>query len=123
MFQKAVRMRLRWQSTRGPLDVEDLWLLTVEELDAIYKALNRQVRAREEESLLDTASDEDEVLDLQVAIVKHIVKVKLAEAMEREKEAVNAAHKQKLLGVLAQKQDAELLEKDVDELQALIDKL
>jgi len=118
MFEKAVRMKLRWQ-WRGPVSTEDLWDLTVEELDAIYKALNRQVKAQVEDSLLDDVGL-DEALNLQVAIVKHVVSVKLQEAKDRENEAERKARKQKLLSVLSQKQDAALLDMSEDDLRKLL---
>jgi hypothetical protein len=122
MFEKACRMRLRWQH-RGWVNAEDLWDLSVEALDTIYKQLAREAKASEEESLLVTRSDEDEVLALQIEIVKYVVKVKLEAKEAAKNAAANAAKKQKLLTVLQRKQDAALEEKDVEELQAMIDAL
>lgn len=122
MFEKAVRMKLRFPF-RGQCSVEDLWDLSVRDLDNLYKGLNRQAKASQEESLLDERSQEDEVLTLQIGIVKHVVAVKLQEQQAHENAALNAARKQKLLAILEEKQDAALREMDAEKLQELINSL
>lgn len=119
IFEKAVRLKLRFQH-RGLLSVEDLWDLCVEDLDSIYKRLNAEAKTQQEESLLDTRSKKDEILDLQIGIVKHVVAVKLQEQEERENEVVRLARKQKLLTILEEKQDADLLDLSADELKEMI---
>lgn len=123
MFEKAVREKVRWHSRRGPCSVEDLWDRDVEALDEIHKGLVRQVKAVQEESLLVAKDDASETLDLQVAIVRRVVAVKLAETAEQRLAILDAARKQKLLSILAEKQDAGLLDLSEDELQAQIDAL
>ena len=103
--------------------VEDLWNLRVEDLDSIYKVLNATAKTQQEESLLDTRSQEDEILDLMIGIVKHIVRVKLQEQEEHENEIERRARKQKLLVILETKQDAELLDLSPDELKEMISDL
>ena len=76
MFEKAARLKLRFKSS---LSVEDLWDLSPNALDAIFKDLNAQTKVRKEESLLDYRSTEDTIVDLKIDIVKHIVSVKLEE--------------------------------------------
>lgn len=122
MFEKAVRMKLRWPHN-GQVNAEDLWDLPLAKLDGIYKALAREARARTEESLLDAHTEEDEVLALKIAVVKHVVSVRVAEREAAMARAENAARKQKLLAVLERKQTAALDDLPVDELQAMIDAL
>jgi len=100
-------MKLRFPY-KGSLSVEDLWDLSVQELDKIFKILNARLKVCKEESLLGPREVENTELDLQVAIVRHIVEIKLAEAAARQNEAERAAKKARLLEVLAQKQDAAL---------------
>jgi len=121
MFQRAVKMKLRFPSQRGRINVEDLWDLNVRELDGIFKTLNRQARVLDEESLLDSPSAADTKLRLQIKIVTHIVEAKLAEQESRLNRAEKSARKEKLLAILEAKQDAELHDLSTDELQALID--
>lgn len=122
MFEKAVREKVRF-NYKGVLSVEDLWDLRPAELDNIYKILNANLKDTQEESLLEEQTDEDELLRLQVELVKHIVKVKLAEKKANEEKVEKAVKKQKILSVIAKKQDEALLEMSEDELKKLVEEM
>jgi hypothetical protein len=117
MFEKAARAKLRFPY-KGSITVEDLWDLSVTELDGIFKTLNRQVKAIKEESLLDKRTIADETLELQINIVKHIVAVKQTENEVRQAAREKAVRKEKLLEILARKKDGELEGKSIAELEA-----
>jgi hypothetical protein len=119
MFEQAVRGKYRW-SYKGSLSVEDLWDLSLRQLDEIFKALSREVRAASEESLLDTESEEDKVLRNKIAIVRHIVSVKLTERDAARAAVANREQKEKLLGILAEKQEAQLRDLSPEALQEMI---
>lgn len=119
MFESAARGKYRFPF-KGQVTVEDLWDLSPKDLDSIFKTLNAQSKKANEESLLASKSATDVVLDTKIEIVRYIVGVKLAEA-EREKVAKeNREKKQRLAELIADKQDAELREKSVAELQAMM---
>lgn len=120
MFEVAIRNKMRFPY-KGQISVEDLWDLNVEALDTVFKTLNSKVKASQEESLLQTRTKEDEELSIQIAIVKHIVAVKLAEADEAKRARENKAQKQKILNILADKQEDELKNKSVEELQKMLE--
>ena len=122
MFEKAVRMKLRF-NYKGLLSVEDLWDLSVSSLDQIFKSLNAQLKAQKEESLLDVKTEEEDGLTLKVQIIKHIVKTKLDEADARETKALKAEKKQKLLKVISEKKEKVLYDMPVDELEKLVNDL
>ena len=84
LFIKASRKKIRF-SYKGLATTEDLWDLPVTELDGIYKSLNAKAKLTKEESLLETKTDGDEELMLQIEIIKYIVSVKLEEKKEAEK--------------------------------------
>ena len=65
MFEFATRTKMRFPF-KGMISVEDLWDLSVKELDSIFKTLNAQVKKSQEESLLATKTKEDEVLAAQI---------------------------------------------------------
>lgn len=122
MFEYATRNKVRFPF-KGLISVEDLWDLTLANLDSIYKTLNKQVKQSEEESLLNTNTTVDKELDVQIAIVKHIVAVKLAEQEEREKASAKKAQKQKIMAIIASKQDEALQNCSVEDLQKMLDEL
>ena len=122
MFEYATRNKVRFPF-KGLISVEDLWDLTLTNLDSIYKTLNKQVNQSEEESLLNTKTTVDKELDVQIAIVNHIVAVKLAEQEAREKASAKKAQKQKIMAIIASKQDEALQNSSVEDLQKMLDEL
>lgn len=120
LFEKATREQYRF-NYKGLCSVEDLWELPLEALDTIFKHLNKVSKTINEESLLATKSKEDEKTTTKIEIVKHIVKVKIAEQKVKTDKRANAMKKQKLLEILAKKQDKSLDDLSVDELNKMID--
>ena len=102
------------------VSVEDLWDLSVRDLDSIFKTLNAQVKKSQEESLLATKTKEDETLAIQIEIVKHIVKTKLDEAETAKQSKELKEKKQKIMEIIAAKQDESLKNASVEELQAML---
>ena len=122
LFEMATRKKFRFPF-KGMISIEDLWDLSVNNLDTVFKALNAEAKQVKEESLLATKSTEDAILDAKIEIVKHIVKVKLEEAEQRTKAAANREQARRIQELIANKQDAELQEKSVEELQAMLNAL
>jgi hypothetical protein len=122
IFEVAIRSKFRFPF-KGMVSVEDLWDLSVKDLDSVFKALNSELKQVKEESLLDTKSKQDKELDMKIEIVKYIVKVKLEEESSRLVAKERKEQKQKLLELLAEKQDENLKGKSVEEIKAMLDEL
>ena len=122
MFELATRNKIRFPY-RGMISVEDLWDLNVEALDSIFKTLNAGVKQAQEESLLNRKTKEDETLALMIEIVKYIVSVKLAEAEHRKTAKEKREKKEKLMSILAEKQEKDLYDKSMDEIQKMLAEL
>ena len=122
IFEYATRNKVRFPF-KGLISVEDLWDLSLTNLDFIYKTLNKQVKQSEEESLLTTKTSVDTELEVQIAIVKHIVSIKLKEQAEREKAAAKKAQQQKIMSIIATKEDEALQSRSVDELKKMLEEL
>ena len=75
MFEIATRKKLRF-NFKGLKSVEELWDLSLTDLDSIFKGLNSEFKKSQEESLLDTKSEEDKLVELKIQIIKYIVNVK-----------------------------------------------
>lgn len=122
MFELASRSKTRFPY-KGQISVEDLWDLPVEALDSIYKTLNAKVKQSNEESLLAKPTKQDAELTMQIEIVKRIVAVKQEEAALRLKAKEQREKKQRLMEILANKQDAELQNKSAEEIQKMLAEL
>lgn len=107
LFESATRSKMRFPF-KGMISVEDLWDLSLTNLDSVFKTLNAETKKSEEESLLNTKSKEDEEISNKIEIVKYIVSVKLDEKKKREDAKKNAEMRQRLLEIKAKRQDAAL---------------
>ena len=122
IFEIATREKYRFPY-KGMISVEDLWDLPVTALDGIFKTLNKQMKTAQEESLLETRSKEDEALANQIDIVKHIVFVKRREADERLRAKERREKKQRIMEIMADKQDEALKGKSLEELQSMLEEM
>ena len=107
-------------SFRGSISVEELWDLDVEQLDIIFKNLNSKLKSSNEESLLEIKTKENKELDIKIEIVKYIVKTKLDEKQKAINLQSQKEHKQKILAILERKQDQDLENKSVEELENML---
>lgn len=132
IFEQAARKKLRFDTTAGRLSVEDLWDLPLQvnsfirnappSLNNIAVELHRTIQ----DSTISFIEPETAVnadLQLRFEIVKHVIEVRKAENKERLEAAGKASRRQKLLGVLAQKEDAELQGLSKEEIRQMINEL
>lgn len=127
MFEKAARQKLRFETSKGLLTIEDLWDLPLSgngvNLDRIAIGLSKQLKEETTESFVVKAKRTSEVLQLKFDIVKHIIDVRLAEAEEAKAKAETKDKKDRLLTLIAKKQDEQLEGKSLDELKAMVETL
>ena len=122
MLEVAIRNKFRF-NFRGLISVEDLWDLSVQNLDLIFKELNSQIKQVKEESLLGAKTQQDKELDIKIDIIKHIVSTKLEETENRAKSKEIKEQKQKVMEIISAKKDASLENKSVEELEKMLNEL
>jgi len=122
MFEVATREKVRF-AFRGLISTESLWDLSLQDLDSVYKGLNAQVKASEEDSLLGTKTKQNKSLEVQVEIVKHIVTVKLEEQKNRLEASEKRVKKQKIMEIMANKQDEALINATPEQLEQMLKEL
>lgn len=122
IFEYAVENKLRF-NYKGSITVEDLYDLSVDDLDSIYKSLRREAKRAEEESLLDTKTNEDISLGVKIEIVKAIVSKKLAQVEARKVAAKNREQRKKILEIIAQKENESLSNMSIEQLNQLLEQM
>ena len=122
MFERASKMKLRFASDRGVLSAEDLWDLSLEELDEIALKLDEK-KETHKKSFLDVESTENAATKLQLDIVLYVLKVKQEEVTDRKEAADKKKRYDHLLEILSRKQDAELEEMSIEDIRKEIDEL
>jgi len=108
IFEQAAKQKIRFQSDRGLLTVEQLYDLSLQDLDTIARAVNNELKSLTEESFIAPVADNSTVESVKLDILKHIIAVKLA-AIENAKQAKDRAEKRAvLLQALASKENEEV---------------
>lgn len=129
LFEQASRAQLRFTSPKGALTVEDLWLLPLTSatgkanLDTICIGLSKAVKeARDAVSFVNPSTSDTSNAENMLAfnVVKHIIDVRQAENKAASEAQTRRDTKQKLLEIIAKKQDSELEGKTLDELKAMV---
>lgn len=126
LFEYATRNKLRFSSSRGELSVEQLWDVPLRSrddfnLDLIAKTANRALKMVTEESFVTTERTPAHLkAELSLETIKYIIKTKLSDEELAKKRAENHVKKEKLLKILAEKQEGKLSEMSEKELQKQI---
>lgn len=127
IFETATRTKLRFASARGELNIEQLWDVPLRarddfNLNAIAKATNKAFKVVSEEDYVGgtTMTPEFARLALALEVVKSIISTKLDEETRAATRAANKLEREKLLGILAEKQAGKLSELSEKELQKRI---
>ena len=122
IFEAASKNKYRYPY-KGMITTEDLWDLTPAQLDIVYKALNKGVSEAQVSSLMCKVTEVDAELLNKIEIVKYIFNAKEAEAEARKNDAAKHAKKQRILDILAQKQEDALQNMSEDDLKKMLDEL
>ena len=121
VFEVASQKKFRYPF-KGMITTEDLWDLTPEQLDSVYKTLNKELLTSMEGSLL-TETVENPDIRAKIEIVKHIFDQKRAVIEFNKMAAERNAKKQHILEVIAKKRDDALENLSEDELLAMLNEL
>jgi hypothetical protein len=126
MFEKATRQKLRFESTKGMLSVEDLWDLPLDSatgkanLNDVARSIYRDLKAEDQVSFVSVQQKTDEVTQLKMDIVKHIIQVKLTEADVAKQLRDAKEKKQKIMEIMSRKQDAALESASLEDLEKML---
>lgn len=73
IFEKAIREKLRFDSTRGQLTTEDLWDLSLEKLNEMAIEVNNKLQLEEQPSFIPDQKKRPSNLSLKLEILKHVI--------------------------------------------------
>lgn len=123
IFEKGVRSKVRFQSEKGNLTIEDLYDLSLAQLNRLAKKLSKALKESAEEDFLEDKSAEDTYMKLQFDIVLHVLTTKKEENEARKNAVAKKAQREKILEAIARKQDESLENMSEDELKKLLEEV
>lgn len=123
VFMNATRKKYRFSTAKGNLTTEQLWDLPLESLDEIWQKINATIEDASRTSLLSVRSNKNVELTEKAEAVKAIVEYKLAAAEKADKARQTKAEKERILNIIAAKQEQELASMSIDELKKRLEAL
>lgn len=116
IFEQGTRQNVLF-NFRGLMTIQDLWKLSLQNLNTIAVALYEEIKGQAAISFIEDAPVANQELQLKLDIVKRVIEVKKAEKEAAKILADKKAKKQRLLEILNQKQDEALTSMSVEELE------
>ncbi len=132
IFEQASRERIRFQTQVGAVSVEDLWDLPLSSktnkpnLDDIAKGLYKELKNTEDAvSFVNkpATSSKTNRTQLMFDIVMHIINVRLEENAVAAKTRETAEKRQKIMEILADREENTLKTASTEDLNKMLDEL
>lgn len=120
MYKLASQMKLRFQSTKGELTTEQLWDLSLEDLDKLIVALDSEINQSEKKSYLTKTTRKGEIAKLKFDIALDVLNTRLEESKKLLLAREEKERKDKILSIIARKKEGQLEEMSVEELEAML---
>jgi hypothetical protein len=124
IFERASRIKVRFATEKGFLNVEDLWTLPLTKLDTLAKNANKQLKNESEESFITPVkSSKNEELEGGFEILKHIISVRLKENEDAKIRSQRLEELSLLRNIQANKKVEELHNLSSEEIEKRIQEL
>lgn len=122
MYKEATKLKLRFTTERGILSLEQLWDLSLSTLDDLAVLLEKAYKESGKKSFLVKKSKKDKELKLKFDIVLDILTTKVEESEASKNSLEIKEYNEKILALIAEKQEESLKDKSISDLKALLKK-
>ncbi len=119
-FKLASQQKIRFQTTKGLLSTEQLWDLSLDELDALAVSYETEHKQSGKKSFLTKVSVKDKTAKLRFDVVLDILNTKVEEMNAATEAAEIKEHNKKIIQLISEKQDESLKGKSIKQLEAML---
>lgn len=119
IFKLATQQKLRFNTSKGVLSTEQLWDLSLNELDALAVSLQEEYESSSKKSFLVKRSVKDKTAKLKFDVVLDVLTTKNEELEAAKEKAEDKAYNEKIDRLIAEKQEENLKSKSIKELQGM----
>lgn len=121
-FKLASQLKLRFQTGKGLLSTEQLWDLSLDDLDALAVSLETEHKESGKKSFLTRTkvSEKDKTAKLKFDVVLDILNTKADEIQAAADAKEIKEHNKKILELIASKKDKSLEGKSIKQLEAML---
>lgn len=119
-FKLASQQKLRFQTNKGSLSTEQLWDLSLQDLDALAVSLETEHKESGKKSFLAKKSEKDRTAKLRFDVALEILNNKVEEAEVLAQKAENKAKNKKIMELIESKKDEAMSKKSIRELESML---
>ncbi len=120
MYKEALQKKLRFKTNKGIITIEDLFDLSLQNLNTLAIMLDEKVNEAPKKSFIEELPAEENDDELRFNIVKDVINIKLKARKDSIDKAQKDAQKKRIAKLIAKKQDEALEGKSIEELQAML---
>jgi hypothetical protein len=120
IYKQAAMLALRIETNKGSLSVEQLWTLKLTELDQLAVSLEESMEKSSTKSFLKATTKANQLAKLKFDIVLDVLTTKKEAQEAASTAAEKKAHNDKILALIAQKEEGKLQEMSVEQLTAML---
>ena len=120
MYKEALQKKLRFKTNKGMISTEDLFDLSLQNLDTLAIMLDKKISEAPKKSFIEELPAEENDDELRFNIVKDIVNIKLKARKDNMNRAQIDARNKPIAELIAKKEDEALENKSIEELRAMI---
>jgi len=119
-FKLASQQKLRFQTSKGLLSTEQLWDLSLNDLDTLAVLLEEESTKAGRKSFLVRSSAKDKTAKLKFDIVIDILSTKVEDANAASEAQEIKEHNKKIINLISEKKEESLKGKSIAELEAML---
>ena len=119
-FKLASQQKLRFQTNKGLLSTEQLWDLSLEDLDALAVSLETEHKESGKKSFLVKTSTKDKTAKLRFDVALDVLNTKVEEMHAAQEAAEIKEHNKKIIALISEKKDESLKGKSIKQLEGML---
>lgn len=119
-YKEASKLKLRFQTEKGVLSTEQLWDLSIPQLDELAIRLESEYKDSGKKSFIVKRTEKDKIAKLKFDISLDVLNSKVEEEASALEAKENKAHNEKIISLIAEKKDESLKGKSIKELEKML---
>lgn len=120
VYKKAVQLAVRIETPKGHLSAEQLFQLSINELDDLAVKLEEAYKGSAKKSFVQKKSEKSDLAKLKFDLVLDVLNTKVEIMDAAAQKAENEAHNEKIMQLIVEKKDEELKGKSVKDLTKML---
>ncbi len=120
IYKEGTMQKVRFTTSRGSLAQEQLFDLSVTDLNDVVVSLDEEYQKSGKKSFIVAKSTKDKLIKLKFDIALDVLNTKLDQAQEALTKKENKEHNERILTLIAEKKDESLKNKSLSQLEAML---